>query len=304
MGNVPGNPPIPAPALLLLPGDPAKGESIPAPGRGTARPGPEAGFFRAHPGLTGEMWRRLIAVLMIAAGLGLCGFAVRHYWRGWRAQADGRRVLAEREASAKALHSGPAAPPASPAPSPEPGGILSLAPPGSPAPPAEMAAAASGTPPPAGQLPDDTGAKGSIPPGYPYGQPIARLKIPNARIDVVVFGGADAETLEKGPGHIPGTELPGETSAWNNCVISGHRDSHFRHLGWLREGARIDLETPRGNQRYRVISREIVRPDAVRVMQATASPRLTLITCYPFDYIGPAPKRLVLVAMPEESRRR
>ena len=109
-------------------------------------------------------------------------------------------------------------------------------------------------------------------------------------------------TLEKGPGHVPGSELPGEETSRRNCVITAHRDSHFRHLGWLRKGQRIELETPSGNTSYRVVSREIVKPDAVQVLQPTAEPRLTLITCYPFNWIGPAPQRLVVVAEPLLSR--
>jgi sortase A len=128
---------------------------------------------------------------------------------------------------------------------------------------------------------------------------VARLRIPSAEIDAIVFGGTDQATLEKGPGHVPGSEMPGEDTARKNCVITAHRDSHFRHLGWLRKGHRIELETPAGRTLdYRVVSREIVRPDAVRVLQPTAKPRLTLITCYPFNYIGAAPKRLVVVAEP------
>lgn len=133
---------------------------------------------------------------------------------------------------------------------------------------------------------------------YPFGQPIAKLKIPSAKISYFVFGGTDQETLEKGPGHVPGTALPGEEGGANNCVITAHRDSHFRRLGTLRPGHRIDLETPLGEKSYRVVSREIVLPNAVRVLRPTEKPRLTLITCYPFNYIGPAPQRLVVVAEP------
>lgn len=133
---------------------------------------------------------------------------------------------------------------------------------------------------------------------YPFGQPIAKLKIPSAKISYFVFGGADQETLEKGPGHVPGTALPGEEGGANNCVITAHRDSHFRRLGTLRPGHRIDMETPLGEKSYRVVSLEIVLPNAVRVLHPTEKPRLTLITCYPFNYIGPAPKRLVVVAEP------
>jgi sortase A len=135
---------------------------------------------------------------------------------------------------------------------------------------------------------------------YPLGQPIARLRIPSARIDVIVFGGSEPDILEKGPGHVPGTELPGRRSGLNNCVITAHRDSHFRNLGWLRKGQHIALETPNGEESYRVVSREIVDPNAVRVLLPTARRRLTLITCYPFNFIGPAARRLVVVAEPEE----
>jgi sortase A len=131
---------------------------------------------------------------------------------------------------------------------------------------------------------------------YPFGQPIARLRIPSARMNYFVFGGADSEVLEKGPGHVPGTAMPGEEGGPNNCVITAHRDSHFRRLGLLRAGHTVTLETSAGVKTYKVVSREIVTPDAVRVLRATEKPRLTLITCYPFDYIGPAPKRLVVVA--------
>lgn len=141
---------------------------------------------------------------------------------------------------------------------------------------------------------------GAVPPErYPLGEPIARLRIPIAQIDAIVFGGSDQDSLEKGPGHVPGTQLPGQESGFNNCVITGHRDSHFRNLGWLRKGHRIELETPRCRETYRVVSREIVSPDAVRVLEPSATPRLTLITCYPFTFIGPAPQRLVVVAEPD-----
>ncbi|MCA1580461.1 MAG: class D sortase [Acidobacteria bacterium] len=204
--------------------------------------------------------RRLLSALLIVTGLGLCGVAARHYVRGWQAQAEGRRQLAG-------------------------GGRREN-------PGVERVSDRLGLDS------DEVPHSGEIPADYPYGQPIARLKIPVARIDSVVFAGADQDTLEKGPGHVPGTEMPGAAPPLHNCVITGHRDSHFRHLGWLKEGTDIELDAPGGNRLYRVVSREIVKPDAVRVLEPTASPRLTLITCYPFNYIGPAPRRLVVVALP------
>jgi sortase A len=140
--------------------------------------------------------------------------------------------------------------------------------------------------------------------GYPFGQPIARIRIPSARMDWVVFGGADDATLEKGPGHVPGTAMPGQDGPPENCVITAHRDSHFRNLGWLRKGHTVELETAAGTKMYRVVSREIVTPKEVRVLAATPRPRLTLITCYPFTYIGSAPQRLVVVAEPIGNTRR
>lgn len=131
----------------------------------------------------------------------------------------------------------------------------------------------------------------------PIGDPIARIRIPSAEIDYVVFEGTDAATLEKGPGHVPGTQLPGAPDGPKNCVITGHRDSHFRHLGWVHTGEKVELETPGGKtQSYTVVSRRIVDPTAVQVLDPTPALRLTLITCYPFNYVGAAPKRLVLVA--------
>jgi sortase A len=200
--------------------------------------------------------RRAASLLLIAAGLLLCGFAARHYFLGWQAQRDGRAAFEARENRVDHGLENPG-----------------------------LALASSRT-------------SARLPEGYPYGEPIARLRIPAAGIDAIVFGGADQEILEKGPGHVPGTELPGRSTDLHNCVITGHRDSHFRHLGWLRAGAEVSLQAAHVTRRYRVVSREIVTPEAVRVLQPTASDRLTLITCYPFNYVGPAPKRLVLVAEP------
>lgn len=202
--------------------------------------------------------RSLWSGLLIAAGLLLCAVSVRHYARGWTAQRDADALYRATNRSR----------------APENPGILR----------------ASSS--------EDSSAHADSDSQYPFGQPIAKLKIPSAKISYFVFGGTDQETLEKGPGHVPGTALPGEEGGANNCVITAHRDSHFRRLGTLRPGHRIDLETPLGEKSYRVMSREIVLPNAVRVLRPTEKPRLTLVTCYPFNYIGPAPKRLVVVAEP------
>ena len=129
------------------------------------------------------------------------------------------------------------------------------------------------------------------------GAPVARIRIPSAKIDYVVFEGTDNATLEKGPGHVPGTQLPGAPEGPKNCVITGHRDSHFRRLGWVQKGHTIELDEPGGKkEEFRVVSRRVVEPTAIEVLAPTRDSRLTLITCYPFNYIGPAPRRFVIVA--------
>jgi sortase A len=204
--------------------------------------------------------RRALSALLIVAGAALLGAVALHYLRGARAQEEG----------ANALRRGIA------------GGYATV-PTKADRPPARR---------------DDLPRSGHGHPAanYPIGQPLGHLRIPSARMDWVVFAGADDATLEKGPGHVPGTAMPGEDGSYENCVITAHRDSHFRNLGWLRRGHGIELETPSGVRRYRVVSLEIVTPKTVRVLAPSKTPRLTLITCYPFTYIGPAPKRLVVVA--------
>ena len=212
--------------------------------------------------------RRAISTLLVVVGAGLIGAAVLHYARGSRAQEAGREAL-ERSMAA---------------------GYTTVS------------SREDGPPVRTEDLPKSGYERPG--PDYPTGKPLAKLRIPSARMDWVVFGGADDATLEKGPGHVPGTAMPGEDGSYENCVITAHRDSHFRNLGWLRPGHGIELETPAGGlRRYRVVSREIVTPKTVRVLAPTKKPRLTLITCYPFTYVGPAPKRLVVVAEPVASPR-
>ncbi len=248
--------------------------------------------------------RRLISAVLVIAGMVLLGVAGLHYFRGFEAQRDSRRSWEEARAALP--------PPTLHVPTPtfreNPGITLpSITPPAGETPAATLSTIETTPAVAAPTAKENPGISAPVPsppaiqsnaPAYPYGRPVARLRIPSARMDYIVFGGDDNTILEKGPGHVPGSELPGEKTSRGNCVITAHRDSHFRRLGWLRTGQRIELETPSGNTSYRVVSREIVKPDAVRVLQPTSKPRLTLITCYPFTWIGAAPQRLVVVAEP------
>lgn len=112
--------------------------------------------------------------------------------------------------------------------------------------------------------------------------PVAHLSAPGRGADLYVLAGADGRAIAFGPGHMFGTAAPGETG---NSVIGAHRDTHFAFLQRLRNGDRIDVETPSGRTvRYRVSSLEVVDKSDTRVLEQPADRReLTLVTCYPFD---------------------
>lgn len=125
------------------------------------------------------------------------------------------------------------------------------------------------------------------------GEPIGRLEIPAAGVSEIVSAGADARTLRRGVGHIDGTALPGEAG---NVALAGHRDTVFRGLREIRVGDRIFLTTDDGSFEYVVETLQTVAPERSDVLNAAPHPTLTLVTCYPFDYVGPAPLRFVVRA--------
>ena len=122
---------------------------------------------------------------------------------------------------------------------------------------------------------------------------IGRLEIPRLDVSVIVMEGDDDTTLARAAGHLPDTALPWERG---NAVIAGHRDTFFRPLRHVREGDEIRMTTARGTFDYRVIRTEIVEPTNLSVLAPTASRSLTLVTCYPFSYIGSAPQRFIIHA--------
>lgn len=135
-------------------------------------------------------------------------------------------------------------------------------------------------------------------PAVPPGTAIGRLELARVGLDLAVFEGVSKGTLRKGPGHIPGTACPGLTSEPGNCVIAGHRDSFFRRLARAREGDVVRFRSGAEDRSYRLTSRRIVLPGSVEEMAPTSHERLTLITCYPFDWTGSAPYRLVWEGSP------
>ncbi len=122
---------------------------------------------------------------------------------------------------------------------------------------------------------------------------IGRMVVPAVNLSVPVFENYDNDTLKRGVGHVPGTALPG---GLGNAGFAGHRDTFLRPVRNIKKGMEIDLITPEGKYRYQVDTMEIVMPDQVEVLDIRSQPELTLITCYPFDFIGAAPKRFIVHA--------
>jgi sortase A len=128
---------------------------------------------------------------------------------------------------------------------------------------------------------------------FPTGSLIGSLEIPRLHLSAIIAQGDDAATLNVAIGHLPDTPLP-----WHqgNSALAAHRDTFFRPLQHIRVGDELRLSTPHGSFRYQVRETMVVDPDDVWVLDATDRPMLTLITCYPFSYVGNAPRRFIVRA--------
>ena len=122
---------------------------------------------------------------------------------------------------------------------------------------------------------------------------IGRLEIAKIGLTVPVLENYDPESLKRGVGHIPGTASIG---GLGNVGLAGHRDTFLSPLRNIRLGMEADVVTSEGKFRYMVDSTEIVTPDQVEVLDIHNRPELTLVTCYPFRFIGAAPKRFIVHA--------
>ncbi|MGE6613176.1 class D sortase [Peribacillus sp. NPDC076916] len=125
------------------------------------------------------------------------------------------------------------------------------------------------------------------------GEEIGELYIPKLKAKLPIFHGTNEDELEKGVGHFAGSVLPGEN---DNSVLSGHRDTVFRKLGQVGEGDLLIVRTSAGEFTYKVNKVRIVDEDDRTVIVPKPRATLTVSTCYPFDYIGAAPERYILVA--------
>lgn len=122
---------------------------------------------------------------------------------------------------------------------------------------------------------------------------IGRIDIPRLGISAIVSKGVDDRTLRRAVGHVPGTALPGDAG---NSALAAHRDTFFGPLQWARTGDRIRVRTPDGDVSYVVSDTRVVEPTDLSVLEPTTDQTLTLITCYPFSYVGPAPQRFIVRA--------
>ena len=125
------------------------------------------------------------------------------------------------------------------------------------------------------------------------GSPLGRIEISAIGVAAMVMEGVDGRTLRHAVGHIPGTPRPGQPG---NVALAGHRDTFFRGLRNIHKDDEITLTTLHGSYRYSVDSTQVVEPADIKVLSATAEDFLTLVTCYPFYFVGPAPKRFIVRA--------
>jgi len=140
----------------------------------------------------------------------------------------------------------------------------------------------------------DFASRTPVPPSPPQPvEAVAKLSIPRLDTEFYVVEGDGESELRRGPGHLIGTAMPGDKG---NCVIAGHRDTHFRVLKDIQRGDVIRLETRSGQYLYRVQTTAVVSPENDSALKPTPDAQLHLITCYPFYYVGPAPKRFVVEA--------
>lgn len=136
-------------------------------------------------------------------------------------------------------------------------------------------------------------AVGATPARPVEGDLVGELRLPRLGLRAIVVHGESERILTRAVGHLAGTAWPGQAG---NVVLAGHRDTFFRPLRHVQVGDTLSLVTPGGTFTYAVESTAVVRPADIGALAPTDTPTLTLITCFPFTYIGPAPSRFVVRA--------
>lgn len=140
-------------------------------------------------------------------------------------------------------------------------------------------------------------AMADAPPPQPVTLPtralVGRIEVPRLQLSALAREGVDVRTLRGSVGHVPGTAMPG---APGNAAFAAHRDTFFRPLAGIRKGDTVVVTTPRGVHRYTVVGTKVVEPSEVSVLRSGKRSELTLVTCYPFDFVGSAPQRFIVRA--------
>jgi sortase A len=131
------------------------------------------------------------------------------------------------------------------------------------------------------------------------GEVIGEIQVPRLGLSAVVVQGDSPASLRHAVGHLATSALPGE---WGNVALAGHRDTLFRPLREIQVGDEIRFKTVTQNIKYVVETIEVVAPTDMRVLEATSGHDLTFITCFPFYYVGPAPKRFIVRARQTEAK--
>ena len=134
----------------------------------------------------------------------------------------------------------------------------------------------------------------AVEPHFPViGEAAGEIQIPRLALRAVILQGDSPEVLRRGVGHLPNTPMPGERG---NVGLAGHRDSFFRSLRQIRTGDLIILRTSKGEFHYQVESTLIVSPENTEVLASSGRSELTLVTCFPFNFVGAAPDRFIVRA--------
>jgi sortase A len=135
----------------------------------------------------------------------------------------------------------------------------------------------------------------------PAGSVLGRIDVPRLGLSYVLLEGTDSRTLDKSVGHVEGTAAVGSAG---NISVAGHRNTHFRKLEWIHRDDDIVVTAPNGSRyNYRVEWIRLFKPADIQVLDASHGPAVTLITCFPFEYVGSAPLRLIVRALPDERTR-
>jgi sortase A len=138
-------------------------------------------------------------------------------------------------------------------------------------------------------------------PAVAPGTVLGQFEVPRLGLSYALLEGTDNQTLNRSLGHVEGTGLPGSAG---NISIAGHRDRHFRKLDWIQRDDQIVLTSRNGAQYvYLVEWSRTFKPGDIQVLDPSHGPAITLITCFPFEYLGAAPLRLIVRALPDDSTR-